>query len=152
GTALGDALRAPEIQARVATLQLRYAIDDKEHQEVCESLLGSDGVLIRKARDLTRELVQLGRVRAALARVQGERQPLGLLLSLAADRRQSQLGARVAAQLAALGDSEESLSFARALAESRAAATAVLKSAAHLHPDLTSVLEKGAASAPASGP
>jgi hypothetical protein len=37
--------------------------------------------------------------------------------------------------------------FARALAQSRAAATAVLKSAAHMHPELAAVIEKGAATA-----
>jgi hypothetical protein len=150
GTALGDALREPAIQARVATLQLRYAIDDKEHQEVCESLLGSDGALIRRVRDLTRELIQLGRVRGALGRLQGERAQLAKLLILEADRRHEKVATRVAAQLAALGDSDESFTFAHALAQSRAAATAVLASAAQLHPDLAAVIEKGAATAAAA--
>jgi CRP-like cAMP-binding protein len=141
GTALAEALSEPTIQARVANLQARYSIDGREHEEVCEALLGSEGVLIRRARELTQSLIHLGALRAALMRVQGGRESLARLLLLSLDRRQALLAARVAAQLSALGDSEESLSIVRTLAQSRSAVSAVLRLASHLHPDLVSVLE-----------
>lgn len=46
GTNLGEALRQPKVQARVTALQATYSIDQLEHEEVCQSLLGSEGALI----------------------------------------------------------------------------------------------------------
>ena len=141
GTNLAEALRQPKVQARVTALQATYSIDQLEHEEVCQSLLGSEGALIRRAREVTRQLLRLGRVRAALAQLRGEERPLAALLILSLERRQERLAARVAAHLSALGDSEESLSIGRMVAQSRAAAAAVLKTAAQLEPALVAVIE-----------
>ena len=141
GTNLAEALRQPKVQARVTALQATYSIDQLEHEEVCQSLLGSEGALIRRAREVTRQLLRLDRIRAALAHVQGADQPLSALLILSLERRQERLAGRVAAHLSALGDSEESLSIGRMVAQSRAAAAAVLKGAAHLEPPLVAVIE-----------
>jgi len=141
GTNLAEALRQPKVQARVTALQATYSIDQLEHEEVCQSLLGSEGALIRRAREVTRQLLRLGRVRAALAQLRGEERPLAALLILSLERRQERLAARVAAHLSALGDSEESLASGRMVAQSRAAAAAVLKTAAQLEPALVAVIE-----------
>ena len=141
GTNLGEALRAPKVQARVARHQATYSIDKLEHEEVCQSLLGSEGALIRRARDVTRHLLRLDRIRSTLMRVVGERQPLARLLVLSLARRQERLASRVAAHLSALGDAEESRSIGRMVTQSRAAATAVLKAANHLEPALVAVIE-----------
>ena len=142
GTNLAEALRQPKVQARVTALQATYSIDQLEHEEVCQSLLGSEGALIRRAREVTRQLLRLDRIRAALANLQGDDQALGALLILSLERRQEKLAGRVAAHLSALGDSEESLSIGRMVAHSREAAAAVLNSAAHLEAPLVQVIEQ----------
>ncbi len=144
GTALSEALREPSVQARVTMLQTFYSIDGSDHDDVCRSLLGSDGALIRRARDITRSLVRLGRVRAALTRVKGEPEPLARLLILSLDRRQDRLAARVAAHLAALESAQESHAIGRMLAASPPAASAVLKFGEHLHADLVDAIENTA--------
>ena len=141
GTNLAEALRQPKVQARVTALQATYSIDQLEHEEVCQSLLGREGALIRRAREVTRQLLRLDRIRATLARLQGEERPLGLLLTLSLERRQERLAGRVAAHLSALGDSEESLSIGRMVASSRAAGAAVLKTSNQLEPLLVEVIE-----------
>lgn len=145
GTNLGEALREPTVQARVTALQASYAIDQLEHEEVCQALLGSDGALIRRAQDVMRQLLRLGRMRAALARVKGPRQPLANLLIVSLERRREHCAVRVAAHLAALGDSEESLSMARMLASSREAATAVRRVSNHLDQGLITAIEEAVA-------
>jgi cyclic nucleotide-binding protein/4Fe-4S binding protein len=142
GTNLGEALRDPMVQARVAALQASYTIDHLEHEEVCQALLGSEGALIRRAQDVMRQLLRLGRMRAALASVSGPQQPLISLLVLSLERRREQCAMRVAAHLAALGDSEESFSMARMLASSRESAAAVLKVSNHLDPSLIGAIEE----------
>lgn len=141
GANLAEALRAPKVQARVTAHQTTYSIDQLEHEEVCQSLLGSEGALIRRARDVTRHLLRLDRIRSALMRVDGERQPLAGLLMLSLARRQERQAGRVAAHLSALGDSEESLSIGRMLTQSRAAASAVLKLANQFEPALVAVIQ-----------
>jgi hypothetical protein len=89
-----------------------------------------------------RQLLRLGRMRAALARVRGPQQPLTSLLVLSLERRREQCAMRVAAHLAALGDSEESFSMVRMLASSRESATAVLEVSNHLDPSLIGAIEE----------
>lgn len=141
GTNLAEALRQPKVQARVTALQATYSIDQLEHEEVCQSLLGREGALIRRAREVTRQLLRLDRIRAALGQLSGDEQPLGSLLILSLERRQERLAGRVAAHLSALGDSEESLSIGRMVAQSRAASAVVLKAVAQLEPALVEVIE-----------
>lgn len=76
--------------------------------------------------------------------MQGDEQPLAALLTLSLSRRQERLAGRVAAHLSALGDSEESLSIGRMVAQSRGASAAVLKTASQLEPLLVEVIEEGA--------
>ena len=142
GTNLGEALREPTVQARVTALQASYSIDSFEHEEVCQALLGSEGALIRRAQDVMRQLLRLGRMRAALAGVTDARQPFANLLVLSLERRREQCAMRVAAHLSALGDSEESFSMARMLASSRDAAAAVHRVSNHLDRALVAAIEE----------
>lgn len=142
GANLGEALREPSVQARVAIHQAAYSIDELEHEEVCQSLLGSEGALIRRVRDVTRQLLRLERTRAALLRLDEPHRTLAGLLLLSLQRRQERLAGRVGAQLSALGDSEEALSLGRMLASSRAAASTVLELSQHLEPGLRRVIEE----------
>lgn len=118
GTNLGEALREPTVQARVAALQESYAVSRRVHAEACRALLGSEGALIRRARELTRQLVRFDRLQATLERVDAAERPFANLLVRSLEQRRAGTAARVAAYLSALRDSEEAWSMARLLATS----------------------------------
>lgn len=140
GRHLGEALRDPDVQAHVSALQASYGIDQVEHEEVCQALLGSDGALVRRAQDALRQLVRFGRMHATLSAVEGAERPLARLLNVGVDRRCRECAVRVAAHLSAFGESEESLALVRLL--SRPAAAAVVHACPEPDPALRAVLEE----------
>ena len=118
GQPVQEAMRSPEILARVRRLQQQYGIGKEDQQKVAAELLGANGRLLRELGDVLLRLTELG-ARAGALRLLLEREatlPLarGLLRMIAGRRRESTQ--RALGLLSALGPTTEAIEAAERLA------------------------------------